>query len=114
MSAQPAGLNGAETKQVTIVDQIKAYSEENPLATSFYLETERQAKEILLSMAATLKLVSKDVKNPVELAAIVDCANKYRKAVIHDKALELFRSMTDEDRLEMFGLKLEVRRIILQ
>lgn len=113
-TASEKTLNVAESRSDHILEQMEQYAEDNPLATEFYLENEEQAAQILLSMAASIKHLVKDVKHKEDQRHMVTIANQYRKAVIHNRALELFCNMTDEDQLEMYGLKLLVRRIVLQ
>lgn len=77
-----------------------------------YLITDaEEASQILLAMAAVIKVTSKSVRNAMDKRTYLDVAAGYRKAVVTGQALQTFRNMTDEDQLELYGLTLTVPRI---
>lgn len=80
----------------------------------YVIKNEEEAAQILLAMAATIKHTAEGVRNKMDLALYLQIARDYRKAVVDGKALETFRSMTDEDQLEIYGMRLEARRILVQ
>ncbi len=91
------------------------YQEERRPESEFVyqIQGEEEAAQILLAMAATIKHTADGVRNKMDLALYLQIAADYRKAVIQGKALETFREMTDDDQLEIYGLKLSARRIML-
>ena len=102
------------TTSIAPLAYIGEYAEQNPLATEYYVETELEAQKILLAMAASIKHLVKDVKRNEDKATMLKFANQYRQAVIHSNALDYIRNMTEETQLEIYGLALKARRIILQ
>lgn len=80
----------------------------------YVIKNEEEAAQILLAMAATIKCTAEGVRNKMDLALYLKIGRDYRKAVVDGKALETFRNMTDEDQLEIYGMRLEARRILVQ
>lgn len=91
------------------------YQEECRPASEFVyqIQGEEEAAQILLAMAATIKHTADGIRNKMDLALYLQIAADYRKAVVQGKALQCFREMTEEDQLEIYGLKLSARRIML-
>ena len=96
-----------------ILERIEQYAEDHPDATEYIIHDELEAEQLLLAMAATIKLTAKSVRNAMDKTLYLEIANKYRKAVIQQKALETFRAMTEDDQLELHGLKLLAPTIII-
>lgn len=80
----------------------------------YHIKDEEEAAQILLAMAATIKHTAEGVRNKMDKALYVQISRDYRKAVVDGKALEMFRNMTDDDQLEIYGMRLEARRILVQ
>lgn len=97
-----------------ILEQIEAYADEHPEAEEFLLEGEEQAAQVLIAMAGTMKVIQADLEPGVDRQTVKDICQSYRQAVVKGKATELFRSMTEEDQLEIYGLRLRMRRVLLQ
>ena len=95
-----------------ILERLEDYAEEHPEATEYRISSELEAEQILLAMAATIKHTSSSIRNKMDKSLYLEIANKYRVAVIGGKALETFRAMTEEDQLELYGLKLTVTNIV--
>lgn len=89
---------------------IEAHAAAFPDADIYEIETELEAAQILLSMAAMIKKTAKSIKNKHDKATYREVASAYRRAVIQGKALETFANMTEADQLELYGLKLVARR----
>jgi hypothetical protein len=79
----------------------------------YQIQGEEEAAQILLAMAATIKHTAEGVRNKMDHAQYVQIAADYRQAVVQGKALQTFREMTEDDQLEIYGLKLSARRILL-
>ncbi len=102
---------GLAKNTVEILSRIEEYALDNPDATEYWIETEIEAEQILLAMASVIKL---QIKNTPTLsshdkAMMRNIARKYKVAVREAKAGQLFRDMTEDDQLELRGLRLRVR-----
>jgi len=97
-----------DTKQA--LPAIEAYAQAFPDATIYEIETELEAAQILLSMAAMIKRTARSVKNKVDRNTYLEVASNYRRVVNQGKALETFANMTEADQLELYGLTLVARR----
>lgn len=97
-----------------VLERIEQYSVDQPEATEFYIYDELEAQQILLAMAAMIHETVGDVKHEMDREQYKEIARKYRKAVIDEKAMELFREMTEEDQLVILGLKLKAPNITIQ
>lgn len=108
-------ISSKASKKLT--ERIYHHSVQNPEAEFYYLEDEAEAAELLLEMAATMKVMARDVHVKEDRQHITNLASQYRHAVQHGQALATIRAMNDPDndteQLEIFGLKLAVRRILL-
>lgn len=98
-----------------ILNRIEEWALENPDETDYWIESELEAEQILLTMAAVIK---QSIKTTPTLTShdkemMRKIANEYRHAVQHGRASQLFRDMTEEDQLELVGLRLRVREIVI-
>lgn len=89
---------------------IEAYAEAFPDETYYEVTTELEAAQILLSMAAVIKRTAKYVINDIDRSTYRAVASRYRSAVNQGKALKTFADMTEDDQLELYGLKMVARR----
>lgn len=89
---------------------IEAHAAAFPDATFYEITSELEAAQILLSMAAMIKQTAKSIRDPADKNTYREVANRYRAAVNQGKALETFANMTEDDQLELYGLKLVARR----
>lgn len=96
-----------------VLETMELWAAEHPMATEYVLTSELQAEQLLLAMAAVIAHTSKDIRNAMDKRMYLDIASQYRKAVIDQSALQLFQEMTEEDQLELYGLKITVRTILL-
>lgn len=92
------------------VEAIEAYSVAFPDATYYEIKTELEAAQILLTMAAMIKHTQHSITSQDDRNAYRAVANSYRAAVNQGRALATFANMTEEDQLELYGLKLVARR----
>lgn len=104
----------SEARPSHILDRLEVWAEDHPEATSYLLTSELEAEELLLAMAAALKLVSRDVNNIVDSDTARTYARTYRKAVTHRAALDYIRTLTKVDEIQIYGLKIEAPRVVLQ
>ena len=114
MTASKRGSRRLAEQSVAIIDEIEEYSIEHPDATEYVVETELVAAQILLAMAAMIKLTARTIQSQHDRSIYVATARKYRLAVQHGNAKQLFRDMTEEDQLELHGLKLVVRDPVIE
>lgn len=98
-----------------ILDRLEEYALENPDETDYWIETELEAEQILLAMAAVIKQTIKITPTLTshDKQMMRDVANKYRHAVKQGQARQLFRDMTEHDQLELRGMRLRVREIVI-
>ena len=98
----------------TIIDQLERFAEENPGTETYWVDTEFEAAQILLAMAASLKLCETDITNDeAGLKKIREYANTYRQKCAQGKALNYLRTIDQSDELQIFGLTIKARRIVL-
>lgn len=83
----------------------------NPDATFYEVQSELEAAQLLLAMAAMIKHTMKSVKSKLDRDQYKQVARDYRKAVNQGRALQKFRDMTEDDQLELYGLKLVARKV---
>jgi len=114
-SATPAPPSESRpTEAQHILERLEQWREDNPEASVYVLADEQEAADLLLAMAATMKLVAKDLgHDKASRDTIQGYAKIYRKAVMQGKALEYFRTLTEEDELSLYGVKITAPRIIL-
>ena len=113
-SATPASNNGSSDPRENILDKLQRLANEDPTLEAYHITTEIEAQELLLAMAAMLKVMAKDVKVEIDRRVLKDYANQYRAATIQGKAMEYLRELDADDELELFGLKITVPAIIIQ
>ncbi len=111
MTARKKELSALAKSSGRILDKIEGYSLMNPEATFYVVESELEAAQLLLAMAAMIRLTAKDVTSKLDRAQYLKVAREYRKAVIDGQALNKFRDMTEADQLELYGLKLVAMRV---
>ena len=117
-SATDASQNDLSEEELVqsdlILERLERYAAENPDATEYRLDTEIEAQQLLIAMAAALKLMSKDIEDRKDRQVLTNYANTYRQKVIHGKALEYIRELSEEDQLTIHGMKIVAPVIILQ
>jgi hypothetical protein len=96
------------------LERIEAYAEDHPEAEEYLLEGEQEAAEVLIAMAGTMKVIQADLAPGVDRDTVYEICKTYRQAVAKGKATELFRAMSEDDQLEIYGLRLRMRQILLQ
>jgi len=111
-SVSPAELRRQGPQR--ILERIEAYAEEYPEAEEYLLEGEEDAAQVLIAMAGTMKVITADMGQGVDRDTVKEICRSYKKAVAQGKATELFRAMSEEDQLEIYGLRLRMRQILLQ
>ena len=79
----------------------------------YIIRDAEEASQILLAMAAVIKLTAQSVRNAMDKQTYLDIAADYRLAVVRGEALQTFRHMTEQDQLTLYGLTLTVPRIKL-
>lgn len=119
-SATNAKVNGSRPQKsladpARTIERLELYSEEHPDCKDYWVDTEIEAAGILLSMAASLKQMEDAVNHDDEgIKTLRKYANDYRQAVAQGKALNYFRTISDDDALTIFGMRIRARRIIVQ
>lgn len=114
-SARTALLNASRRQGPRrILARIEAYADEHPEAEEFLLEGEEDAAQVLIAMAGTMKVMTAKLEPGTDRDTVKEICQGYRQAVAQGKATELFRSMTEDDQLEIYGLRLRMRRVLLQ
>ncbi len=106
--------NDNDHQPENIIERIEKWIAEHPEATEYWIETETEAEQILLAMAAVIRLSAKGVGDRNAKRMMRDQANQYVQAVQNNAALELFRNMTEADQLELYEVRLRARSIALQ
>lgn len=109
MTTASEPISSSLGKTGEILDRIQHYAIKHPSAEEFYIYTELEASQILIEMAAMIKHTAKDIKHKGDRDQYMAISRKYRGAVARSEALQCFTDMTDEDRLELFGLRLVVK-----
>lgn len=97
-----------------IIERIETWVEHNPSATDYWIETESEAGELLIAMAAVLRLNAKGIKEPGDRRLMRSIANDYIQHVQNSTALEHFRNMSDDDELKLYGVRMRARSLVLQ
>lgn len=102
-----------EADGLSIIERIEQFAEENPKAKQYWIDSELEAAEILVAMAASLKLLLNDENNDEEGRKTLNhYASEYRRNVAQGKALQYFRSLSDRDALEIYGLRILAKSLI--
>lgn len=104
----------SEARLSHILDRMEVWAEDHPEATSYMLMSELEAEELLLAMAAALKLISRDVNNIVDKDIAQNYARTYRKVVVQGAAMDYIRTLNKSDEIEIYGLKIKAPRVVLQ
>ena len=110
MTASSKGSSALAQDTAHALAAIEAHAAAFPDATLYEITTELEAAQILLAMAAMIKVTARDVLNVIDKSTYLEVASAYRKAVNQGKALRTFAAMTEDDQLELYGLKLVARR----
>lgn len=110
MTAKRKGSSALAQDTVHALAAIEAHAAAFPDDTFYEIETELEAAQILLSMAAMIKRTARSVKNQMDRNTYLEVAAAYRKAVNQGKALRTFGDMAEADQLELYGLKLVARK----
>lgn len=115
-SVTDAKLNESKRpdERENILDRLQRLAVNDPDLTEYQLTTELEAQELLIAMAAMLKVMRKDVVGKKDKQLLNDYACQYRAAVIQGRALEYFRTLNAGDQLALFGLAITTPMIILQ
>lgn len=111
-SATPASPTGSSGHN--ILERLERISVDEPERNEYQLTDEREAQAILTAMAASLKSLANDVKHKPDRQVLLDYASTYRLQVLRGTALQYFRTLTDDDALVIFGLRLTVPVILVQ
>lgn len=109
-------MGGSATSASTfgskLADRISAWAIEHPEATEYCLGDELEARELLVTIAGAIKLMSRDMPKGVRR----DLANRYRrdmcKAAAQQRALEYIRGL--DEPLEFLGLTITVPEPTIQ
>ncbi|MGI9251137.1 MAG: hypothetical protein ACR2PR_08065 [Pseudohongiellaceae bacterium] len=98
-----------------ILKQVEAYAQENPTATEYWIDNEFAAAAILSAMAASLKHVRKTTGTlaGAEAAELKKFEQIYRHKCAVGEALLYFRTIDDDEALEIFGLRIRAHRLIV-
>jgi hypothetical protein len=113
-SATSAKRNESTPPTENVLDRLQRLAVENPDLVEYQLTTELEAQELLIAMAAMLKVMIKDIHQAGDKRTIQDYANEYRLAVIQGKAFEYIHELNPDDEFELFGLKITTGVVVLQ
>jgi hypothetical protein len=112
--ATPVSPKPSRARSDHVLERIEQWAEENPEATEYILTGEDEAAQVLLAIAATIKLTARGIENQRDKALYMAHARRFRQRVVKGEALECFREMTEDDQLELYGKVLVAPRIVLQ
>jgi len=103
------------TTPSNILERMELYKEENPTAVEYWIETEIEAAQLLIAMAATLDVLSNDVSyDKIGAEHLKDYARTYKATVRQGKAINYLRNLADTDAIAIHGMRIMARRIVLQ
>lgn len=102
----------AESNHMNIMERLEAFKDENPNAKYYFVSTEIEAAEILIAMAAALKLASQDLNDDDSIETMKEYARIYRAKTFQGKALEYLMTLSKADKLSIFGMELAVKRTL--
>lgn len=102
------------TTPSNILERLEQFKEDNPTAMEYWIETEIEAAQLLIAMAASLKTLASDIKNdPAGVETFQNYARLYRRTVAQGKAINYLRNLTDTDSIAICGMRIRARRIVL-
>ena len=103
-----ASLKRSPTPSVDVLTRIEQFVEQNPNCTTWFVETEEAAAEILTALAATLHTIAQEMPEESEQRLeYLQIAEVYRCKVIMGKSHEYLLSLDREDRPEIHGMVVE-------
>ena len=97
----------------SVIARIKDYRDEHPEATAYTVTEESAAGELLLMLADQLR-ASLDGRPKHERKEVIRIERLYRRARAEGRALHYLATLTDDEELVIFGLKLTVPAILVR
>lgn len=118
-SATSASLDDStktdNTTPNNIMERLEIYKEQNPTAIDYWIETEIEAANLLVAMAACLDLLIADPDyKKIDTTSLKDYSRTYKATVRQGKALIYLRELADSDSIAVHGMRIRARRIVLQ
>jgi hypothetical protein len=93
-----------------IISRLEQYKDDNPECIEYWVETDIDASYLLLAMAASLKHLEIDVNNDKDrIKTLRHYAHAYRTAVQKGNAINYLNSLTDEDALSIYGMRIRAK-----
>ena len=101
-----------------VLERLEAWVEDNPTASVYWIDTEYEAAQILVAMAAALKVAGDSIEDRTgaDKAVLQRFARRYRQAASTGRALQFLREIDGdpENQLELYGVQLRAARILVQ
>jgi hypothetical protein len=103
------------TTPKNIMDRLELYKEENPTAVDYWIETELEAANLLIAMAACLDVLMADPDyDKFGVEDLKTFSRTYKATVRQGKAIAYLRELADADSIAVHGMRIRARRIVLQ
>lgn len=109
-SKKPVTLSNAPAE---LLQRIEEYAQEDP-GGEYWIQNEYEAAQLLIAMAASLKHARKSLGSSQDGAVLKQYERIYRQAVNQGKALNYLRNVSEEDAIELFGVRIRARTILIQ
>lgn len=87
---------------LNIIERIRLYKDQNPMAAVYILTDEAEAAELLTVLAATTNNQSKQELDEHRRKSLIRASNEYRKAVLEKRAMQYIQDM--DQPLELYDL----------
>ena len=98
----------------SVANRIAAWLDENPQADEYCVNDELEAREILIVIAAHIKTMLGDIRNPVDRNKAKEWAAEMRRAVVQGRAIEWIRETNTDNPIQFLGVNLTVPAITVQ
>ena len=114
-SATTASEYGSKKQSITdapaeILARLEEHKERYPTCEEYWILDELEASYLLLAMAATLKVLVKDVKyDKIGSETLRQYARDYRKTVKQGKALYYLANLSAENQLSVYGMRIRAK-----
>lgn len=97
-----------------IADRINEWAKDNPEATEYCLNDEHEARMLLITIAATLKLLMKDMpRRSAERAIARKTRSEMLQAAAQTQSIDYIRELNKREQLEFLGLKITTPDLVL-
>lgn len=115
-SASPGGSKPPDnTTPSNILERLESYKDDHPTAVDYWIETEMEAAQLLIAMAASLDSLAKDLEyDKVDAGHLTKFSRQYKAIVCQGKAINYLRNISDQEAIAICGMRIRARRIVLQ